>query len=106
MKYHNLDAELNAGKVTEEALKALWNAECYDSATPMQWLEKRLSILHSRAKEGKEIHIVSTKREQTICNEREFLAWCEESFRNAYKCFLEAYKAEMTNMETERSNQS
>jgi hypothetical protein len=82
-----LDRELATGKVSSDALKQLWDAECYGTATPMQWLEKRLKILENFAVSGKAIEVSAKSGPIKISNLEDFHEWCQSSFPDAYACF-------------------
>jgi hypothetical protein len=84
-----LDHELASGKVSLEAFKALWEAECYGTATPMQWLEARLLILEHAAISGKSIKVTTPSSSFVLEGKEQFYVWCKASFRDAYACFFE-----------------
>jgi len=52
-----LDSEIANGYVSIDSLKEFRDAEIYGTATPMQWLEKRLRILEKLNKEGRGLRV-------------------------------------------------
>ena len=84
-----LDKELAAGKVSTEAFKALCDAECYGTATPMHWLEARLLVLEQAANSGIPIQVSTQYSSQVLESKEQYYEWCKSSFKDAYACFFE-----------------
>jgi hypothetical protein len=83
-----LDDELCQGLVSAEGLRKLIDAEIYGTATPMQWLEKRLHLIESVIQSGRPVTVDAGSQAITLGNWEQYAAWCAKTLPDAYSCFV------------------
>ena len=72
------DLEISQGFVSIATLKKFQDAEDYGTATPMQWLIKRLLVLRSFVESNRKLHLFDGKEVIEISNSFEFDLWCSK----------------------------
>jgi urease accessory protein UreE len=75
--------------MSRNTFQQLRDAEIYGTATPMQWLEKRLKVMEKTLKKGKEIGLETEEGIQVLRSQSDFYIWCQENFPDAYACFFQ-----------------
>lgn len=88
MTNSKLDSEIENGYVSIASLKEFRGAEIYGTASPMQWLEKRLRILEKLNEEGRRLRVYDGTTYIVIQEESEFYKWCAIVLPDAYKSFF------------------
>ena len=86
MNKSNIDKELESGVVNIEFYKKMLDAEVYGTATPMQWLISKLSIIKNLIKSGIAIKYDTGYESGILDDEKKFLDWCEKNFPTAHAC--------------------
>lgn len=89
MENSALDNELQSGVISPEGFKKLLDAEIYGTATPMQWLEKRLLIISSVLTSGSSVYFNTGLETGKLDTQKSFAAWCKKHLPDSYKCFIE-----------------
>jgi hypothetical protein len=84
-----LDNELKSGVISPEGFRKLLDAEVYGTATPMQWLEKRLLIIVETLKSDASIYYNTGQETGKLDSIESFAKWCSKKLPDAYKCFIE-----------------
>ena len=92
MDMHALDEQLRQGLISQEGLKQLIDAEIYGTATPMQWLEKRLRAIQEVVASGRQVTVHAQNQRVVLANQAEFEAWCARTLPDAYSCFIKEHK--------------
>ena len=88
MTAFDLDKKLRAGNVCADSFKQLEDAEIYGTATPMQWLEKRLRLIAKVARSEHVINFDTGRESGEFQGIEEFNNWCQKYFPDAYACFF------------------
>ncbi|WP_026972710.1 hypothetical protein [Aliagarivorans marinus] len=88
MQTEDLDNDLLSGVISQESYKKLLEAEVYGTATPMQWLEKRLLLILSAVNSGVVVSFDTGIESGQIETSEEFSVWCEKYFPDAYHSFI------------------
>lgn len=88
METEDLDNELLSGAISPVIYKKLLEAEIYGTATPMQWLEKRLLVILSVINSGEMLSFDIGNESGQIQTLEGFKVWCKRHFPDAYSCFI------------------
>lgn len=84
----DVDQELQSGRISVAGFKAMRDAEIYGTATPMQWLEKRLLMIDTVLSSGRSVTFDTGSAQGQLCNAEEFYSWCEQHLPVAFECFI------------------
>ncbi len=76
MEISVLDEQLKSGVISPEGYKQLLDAEVYGTATPMQWLGKRLVIVQSAINSGVSISFNTGSETGKLETAESFNDWC------------------------------
>ena len=83
---HELDAHLaRSGRVDHDTFERLLQAHQYGTATPMQWLEGKLRLLHKRLSSGQALWLYQPCTGACLdCHpEADFMGWAGQYFPEA-----------------------